>query len=358
MAFSKIQFIAYCVYIGSDKNQPHAPGAQYPGLSDIPTDIARRCQLMASAASLAQSHPLVSKDKSVLKILVAPEFFFRGPKGAYSMEQYQATLATLQAFASNEKYSDWLFVFGSTIATADPDVRLPANAAEWKTSEVYNIVIAQKGGVGEAGCRIIMKEIVSSLDFMQTRPGEEMIPRELMVYPEAAKPSGVGRERQKHNYGGEGIFEVDDICYGVEICADHYQQRLRKSAVSRGEARVQVQIIPSAGAYITEKSVVAVVGGLVFNCDGFRSTDSVYAPGGISGHSDMRVVTTAATGKEHAVMETVAPLGFIEMSPQSNGVAQGVFFEGAGQLHFYPARDTPTASTRSKAKLWADYKAT
>ena len=193
---------------------------------------------------------------------------------------------------------------------------------------------------------------------MPTVRGEEMVPKELMAYPTPSKPSGVGREHQKRNYGGEGIFEIDGICFGVEICADHYDQRLRKSAVARGEARVQIQVIPSAGAYITKKSVVTVTGGLVLNCDGHRSIPSVYAPENISGHSDMRLVTKAASGKDVAEMDSVPPLGFIEMSPQSNGVARGVFFEGAGQLHFYPAQDTPVASTRSKLKAWSDYQET
>ncbi len=58
--------------------------------------------------------------------------------------------------------------------------------------------------------------------------------------------------------------------YGVEICLDHYDTRLRrnidnKSAIIGG---IHVQVIPSCGMQIIHSSVATDADGFVFNCDG------------------------------------------------------------------------------------------
>jgi predicted amidohydrolase len=348
MSYTRIQFIAYCIYVGG-KQKAKSLQQYYPGLPNLDLDIERRCDLMGKAVTQARSsagaNSWLDKGAQTLKIFVAPEFFFRGPTGGYSLDQYQKVLSKLQAFANKPEYKDWLFVFGSTVAASNVDQA---------QKEVYNIVVVQKGNSGEDGCRIIMKEHKSVKDFL-VKPASDggLDDREVAHLP-AAKASGVGRERQKHNYGGEGIFDIDDICYGVEICYDHLEQRLRKSAIARGEARVQVQIVPSAGASIATKSVITVENGLVFNCDGLYSQGAGFKPAGIVGHSQLCVTKKACSGKTDATLEDISPLGYIEVKPSL--VADGIFFKGSGQLHFYPAQPIPKPSTRSKLKFWKDYK--
>jgi len=344
MAYNKIQFIAYCIYVGG-KQKERSVQQYYPGLPNIKEDIKKRCELMEKAVELAvDSKVMVQQDAKTLKIFVAPEFYFRGPKGAYSLEQYDEVLSKLQAFSNSPDFADWLFVFGSTIAASNVDQ---------PQKEAYNIVIVQKGNAGESGCRIIMKEHKSAKDFLVNPANDEGLDDRQVNHITPAKTSGVGRERQKHNYGGEGIFEIDGICYGVEICYDHMMQRLRKSAVARGEARVQVQIVPSAGANLEEKSVITVKDGLAFNCDGLYNTAG-YHPADIMGHSRLCITEIACSGKTNAKLRDIKPLGFREITPKF--IADGIFFRGAGQLHFYSAQKIPQSSIRSKWQLGADYK--
>lgn len=68
--------------------------------------------------------------------------------------------------------------------------------------------------------------------------------------------------------------------YGVEICLDHRDTRLRRSihnSRGSGEAaanEIGVQVIPSCGMQIISTSVAAKKGGIVFNCDGHYALGS------------------------------------------------------------------------------------
>jgi hypothetical protein len=70
-------------------------------------------------------HPDIDHDDNVLKIVMIPEFFWRGPHGAYItvwMVPPQTLLVDLSdhiwEIISGEFWNDFLFVFG-TIITAD-----------------------------------------------------------------------------------------------------------------------------------------------------------------------------------------------------------------------------------------------
>lgn len=343
MAIQKIQFIGYVVYVGG-KQAERSLQQFYPGMADIDNDIAGRIALMRGAIEQASRHGRIDGGSTTLKIFVAPEFFFRGPTGAYTYDQYQTALAALQEYAHQAKFADWLFVFGSVVVASDLDD---------DKKEVQNIVIVQRGNTGESGCHVIIKEHKSGKDFLVNPLGDDALDDRNVEHAAPAKVSDTGREKQKYNFGGEGIFSIDDITYGVEICYDHNMQRLRRSSVARGEARVQVQIIPSAGASIEAKGVVALAGGPVFNCDGLFGTGAGAHPDGISGHSQLCTVTTAAFAKTAAVLANVDILEHVAVAP--GDLADGLFFKGAGQLHFYPATALPAASTRSKWKFWKDY---
>lgn len=75
------------------------------------------------------------------------------------------------------------------------------------------------------------------------------------------------------NLLGASYFTKDNIGFGVEVCADHAEGRLR-SAVEANLARsnqvppIHIQLIPSCGMDIRPGSVAVVDGGYVFNVDG------------------------------------------------------------------------------------------
>ena len=79
------------------------------------TDIEKRCAVMVQAVKKAYASTGFAADSRVLKIFMAPEFYFRGQQGAYAVESLHQIPTALSAETSNGKYKDWLFVFGSAI---------------------------------------------------------------------------------------------------------------------------------------------------------------------------------------------------------------------------------------------------
>jgi hypothetical protein len=175
-------------------------------------------------------------------------------------------------------------------------------------TEVFNVALVQKGGPGTdvGGLResIVYKEDISAIDYLSVMYGKhdefhkssgdnrkiEIHGQERRALPtsgardvlggnpNAPKP-GENSERTEHGLGGGSIFELDGITFGLEICRDHLQGKLKRyyagdsttglaAAASPGDPKVQVQLIPSWGAFIKDESIVGVDGVLVFNVDG------------------------------------------------------------------------------------------
>jgi hypothetical protein len=65
------------------------------------------------------------------------------------------------------------------------------------------------------------------------------------------------------NVRGGSIFRMGGVTFGLEVCLDHLNGRLN-SATDKN--LVQIQLIPSAGAFIEPTNVVA--GAVAFNVDG------------------------------------------------------------------------------------------
>ena len=132
---------------------------------------------------------------------------------------------------------------------------------------VDNYALVQKGGYGSGdGLHdyTLQKELVSSIDFKITggpaRPGQKRIfnADQLVEGP----PSGSPDERR-----GGGVFTMDGIAFGMEICLDHLAQRLTKDPE---KGRIQIQLIPSAGMDIKAPAVACIANGVLFNVDGVR----------------------------------------------------------------------------------------
>jgi hypothetical protein len=79
------------------------------------TDIEKRCAVMVEAIKGAFGTTAFRSDARVLKIFMAPEFYFRGQQGAYAVESLHQIPAKLSAETGNPKYNDWLFVLGSAL---------------------------------------------------------------------------------------------------------------------------------------------------------------------------------------------------------------------------------------------------
>jgi hypothetical protein len=67
--------------------------------------------------------------------------------------------------------------------------------------------------------------------------------------------------------GGQGIFTIHEITFGLETCLDHWWGRLRSSPPAVGDLYPQIHLIPSFGMDIEEQSVACSHGGVIFLVD-------------------------------------------------------------------------------------------
>lgn len=345
MAYEKIQFIAYAL-----NTAPTRTGsAKYLGLDDAKKDIEARCELILRAAETAASKadskadpeadPKAGSSDKTLKVFMLPEFYFRGKKGAYEMDDVQTAIERLQKMVEKEKWKDWLFAFGTIVGRSSG----PTSSEV----ETYNFSLLQKGGGDEnnrdARARVVMKENKSDIDFISSSDPSIGISDKDAVYLTAFGPSGAGKERQRVNYDGGGIFELDGITWGVDICLDHGAGRLQASPQLPGENRAQVQLIPSCGMEIGPNQVIAGDGGYIFNCDG-----SYNLPSGSNGwHSALK---QAGTGTPPTLTDiTLRTVDGVDGSaialdtlPAENISVDSLFPLGPGEVHVYEEQAIPS----------------
>ena len=136
MSYNQIQFIGYEIYTGPQQD-PSTGKKKYLGITNIDEDIKQRIALLKLA--LEKTHNASDRRDTVLKIFVVPEFYFRGPKGAYEMDKVQLIIYKLRQLIKDNKWEHWLFIFGTILGISYSD----------SSKEVYNFTLVQKGGFGE-----------------------------------------------------------------------------------------------------------------------------------------------------------------------------------------------------------------
>lgn len=154
-----------------------APELQcYIGLQDPMLDVRRRVEIMADAVEKAYELS-ANDDAGTLKIFLAPEFFWRGLKGAYFFREDEQPedpsicgpicqiLMGLEGIAAQKRFEDWIFLFGTIIAS---DILPNDDPFDY---EFYNFAPLYKGydpdKMGFEGKRFLLpKRYVSSSDFL------------------------------------------------------------------------------------------------------------------------------------------------------------------------------------------------
>lgn len=326
MAYEKIQFVGYSIDTG-----PKDVGGNdvYLGLDNATQDIDARCILMRRAMETALANiETSSPPDETLTVFMAPEFFFRGARGAYDMDHVQYAISQLQLIAAQPQWQNWLIIFGTILGEWDESDDPGA------TKRAINFALIQNGGVaasGNSGARIITKELKSDIDFISgvANPGgilwgeiEHMDPG----------PTGPGREAQLINYDGAGIFETCGITWAADICLDHLDGRLLNSPQLPGSNEVQVQLVPSGGASIEDDSIIAETGGLVFNVDGLNGSS----------------VTLVCNTPPPTIIDDLdvvdvpdADIDLPNVSPPKSVPTTDLYQYGAGEIVIYDPVDTP-----------------
>jgi hypothetical protein len=303
-------------------------------------DIPSRIELVASVLSIAKGHDKVQQSAAdTLKVFMMPEFFFRGKKGAYTMEQVQAVIKGLQDTVKGSEWKNWFFVFGTTLGysysgAVDPLVDPQQDA------EVYNFVLCQQGGFGDdpnAGpeaARTVMKEELSGIDFVRLPTSKGGMPApddyqafllERVKHLDAAGTRGTSSEVSVKHYGGEGIFDACGLTWGVEVCLDH-DKSVHRLKSSTNLPNLNFQLVPSCGMSIVDESIV-VKTGYVFHVDGLN--DDGQAPNtNKNAHSELRKVKMSTSTNV-----PVDPMASVTLDSQID--VTNLYAEGAGDLHIY-----------------------
>ena len=274
----------------------------YVGLEDARADMAGRLAIMKAAVAASLGSAELDPRNSTLKIFMAPEFFWRGPTGAYGVDN-PALLELgdrLRDMVAARRFEDWLFVFGSVIGSTAVQQAGPAGGnTVWDT---YNFAVIQRGNSTERHTHF--KTHISGIDFLQSVPGradaivysnmnlntpdlnktvfingtEFHVPMAKdnidMRYP--ALPAGqLPGFENKMGSVVNGSFTMAGLDFCLDLCLDHAlgvcAQALDEEKARGGRGEVDVQLIVSAGMSIIPENTRVPMGGSVLLCDGLSS---------------------------------------------------------------------------------------
>jgi hypothetical protein len=329
---------------------------RYLGYPDDYTDMQIKADAMIQAIRSAFSgvDAKHAGNDRMLKIFMAPEFFFRGENGAYDAEDVagmkerksgggvsavapkDSLISLIRAEIDKPQYKDWLFVLGTVIvvtrsvrtvckrpgctgkisfvkvdATHTKAVCSASTATDpHDTDEVTvggavdNVALICK----EKFVHTISKELISDQDFIAETnidpktgdavPNSDWVNSRgdwLRVMQPSSKPTAFQDERM-----GGAIFQMDGITFGCEICLDHKASNAKHTSGRLESASgIQIQLIPSAGMAVAQFRTVE--NGVVFNVDG--STPHVQAVGQTGPDSIMLFESAPSTIKGAPVLE-------------------------------------------------------
>lgn len=343
MAYTNVQFIGYVL---DTLPQTNPDGSETClGLGDPSLDTEARCGLMlramqTAAEALAQTSPSAAKGET-LKVFMAPEYFFRGPTGAYQMDDVRCVVASLQRMVAEAQWVDWVFVFGTVVGA-------PAIASTAQTSdtnplayaEAYNYVLVQQGGVatqGDAGVGAVTKALMSGVAAIASaaHPGGVLVGDALQGAVLVA--GGWGRDPRSVAYDRAGVFELAGMTWGLEV-GPHPRQKepaSQRSPQLPGDKLIQLQVVPSCGTGIQASSIIAQDGGFVFNCDG----------AGAASRSMLvqNVPPVAAQPMLSSTPVSGAPIALTGTSPVLDVAISALYAGGPGVVNVYAVQPVPAS---------------
>jgi hypothetical protein len=271
-------------------------GTCYLGDFDIENDIHQRVKIIQQVLKRLkqdrhEEKPKINHDTNVLKVFMMPEFFMRGPHGAYATTQIMNSNSSfttpgllIQASAkirniiADDYFKNYLFVFGTAIyAQVDDD---QPDKPWWEYNDLnatevlyYNFAPVFKGGTGHNHYYIVSKKYMSIGDFLKrsTLPDPSALKQYATIqesdFLEDALAEGGTTLVDNH------LIEIDGIRFGLEICLDHLLGALWESLQTQEHSQlVDVHLITSAGMAIEAGPTPIVPGGVVYMSDGEASS--------------------------------------------------------------------------------------
>jgi hypothetical protein len=318
-----VQFISWEVFTGSDEYKYIYAGLGAGTESDYRLDALGQCRDIEARVAFtvdAMNKAYAEADPSpyVLKVFMGPEGLYRGAGGAYLHDlidgwsedapgellasaelpapynrKWGGLFGGLRAAASDPKFDNWVFVFGTTMSASFPakpikrDGELIWVLNSELRAEIYNTALIQRGGARETGdaptpdAHASRKHHMSDRDFL-TKTGDGF--RHVQAATQQFDPSSLV---PSENSDGSALFQFDDIgdgdgnpiLFGIEICLDHKwsgrDANNRWGRIRTSDRRVKIQLVPSCGLESLKKESIWLLPGsgqqhtsYAFNCDG------------------------------------------------------------------------------------------
>jgi len=271
---------------GECKGQPVDPnnGFCYLGnRKNITEDISHRLEIVDQVLQrikrdASAKSPDIDHRDDVLKIVMIPEFFWRGPNGAYSTDLLKTSVVSdlterLREKVRDDFFNDFLFVFGTFIAADTPnDPRKPWELTSAQSVEYFNFASVQKGGSKHQHRYLVTKRYISTVDFLSRTTLPNPTEENKNLYGEL--PDAILDFIKKRNVTliTNNILELDGLRIGLEICLDHRRGTLWDTIKAHQLPLVDILLVTSAGMSIERGPNPVVPGGAVYLCDGEASS--------------------------------------------------------------------------------------
>ncbi len=120
--YTKVIFIGHClvtiakqIYHDNTKEWE----ARYTGKTPEIQDIEARVKFLGEVIKKAAG--IVGDKQEELKVFVAPECFFLGPNGAYSIDALSSLVEELQDLVKDPQWENWVFAFGTVNAVYEEE---------------------------------------------------------------------------------------------------------------------------------------------------------------------------------------------------------------------------------------------
>lgn len=259
------------------------PGAECPAVArapvpdDVVGDARIRLKRLAAVADRALTQVQGWPDApTTLKVLVAPEFYFRPPGTANADDPYQyATysvadrariLQALNAMFADPAFANWLLVCGTILwNTKAPPTRQDAGATLY-----YNTATVVRGGVANS-LAIVEKNLPSHVDGLPKLDGER--------YAAPGDDALLARSYYARWYARQlRVIDVGGRTIGLEICLDHASSaphRVLRRVVedwsfweSTPDPLIDLHVLVAGGMNLEGASIAARVGGYFVRNDG------------------------------------------------------------------------------------------
>ncbi|KAA8494656.1 hypothetical protein FVE85_2897 [Porphyridium purpureum] len=283
-------------------------GTCYLGAKNHTEDVLARYQILEKALGSIKrhmeedSHDVIDPSPRTLKIMSLPEFYWRGPEGAYRSDtMFNDTGAlvslnsALSSIAERDEFEDWLFVFGTVLIYNDTSTY----AKEHGGVAFFNFAPIVKGGSRWQERYLVTKQYVSGIDFLDRVKLPN--PRRLGITEYGVFSDWARKEFKKRNMTlvENNVLEVDGIRIGIEICLDHAEGALHSALESDYNGTdVQVHLITSAGMSIEAGPNPLLPGGVTYISDGSASSAACRRSHTETGPADVSKVCREPLGQK------------------------------------------------------------